>query len=198
MKAYEAWDGILKSALLNYGFYFFSVSVVPLSESKENDERMRLQPANSSAEMKTRKKGQLNNNKMDDKWNMELSTAKTYLPSVLKAKKKKWLLLSLSHIGSNFMFRKPEETIKIERNKIEMLLRNNFCSLLIHSFRYWHQLVRCVYQPFHHFFRFNFLFFLNFYQFSIFIPILLFFAFFSCSLYDKFPPHIFNVAIVQL
>lgn len=130
---------------------FYSVSVVPLSKSKskKNDERKRLQLANSSAKMKKREKGQLNNNKMDDKWNMELSTAKTYLPRVLKAKKKKKrFLLSLPHIGSIFMFRKPEETIKIERNKIEMLLRNNFCSLSIRSFRHWHQQVRCVYETF--------------------------------------------------
>lgn len=106
---------------------------------------------------------------------MELSTAKTYLPRVLKAKKKKKrFLLSLPHIGSIFMFRKPEETIKIERNKIEMLLRNNFCSLPIRSFRHWYQQVRCVYQPFSSLLSIQFSFFFHFYQFSIFIPILLF------------------------
>lgn len=59
-----------------------------------------------------REKGQLNNNKMADKWNMELPATKTFLPSVLKAERTIPFIVGL--IDNAFMFRKSEETIKIE------------------------------------------------------------------------------------
>lgn len=68
------------------------------------------------AEVKSKgKKAKRNNNKMDDKWNMELPATKTFSHSRVCWKRKKWFLLSLLFHRRRFhVSHKSEETIKME------------------------------------------------------------------------------------